>query len=137
MSKFKYYLLSLTWGILMSIVGYLVAAILMLFGCKPKKWGHGYYFVVGNYWGGVNLGPIFLCSRASNTDFVREHEYGHGIQNCYYGPFYIILVAIPSMIRCKYRDIRFRMGKDNPTDYYAIWFEKQASDLGLKYSGQE
>jgi hypothetical protein len=66
-SKSLFYFLSFTWGLPMTLIGYIVATVLRAIGYKPKKWGYCYYFEIGKYWGGVNFGPIFLTSKNSST----------------------------------------------------------------------
>lgn len=57
-----FYILSFTWGIIMSLIGSIVALALIIAGYKPKLFYHNIYFVVGKGWGGLELGPFFLIS---------------------------------------------------------------------------
>lgn len=129
--------LSLTWGIIITAVGLLTAFILTITGHKGNKNEFGYiHFIVGDDWGGVNLGPVFITCR-SCVDSIKYHEMGHGIQNILFGPLFPFIIAIPSAIRYWYREIIFRI---NPRkywtlpDYDSIWFEGQATRLGDKLS---
>lgn len=131
-SKLTFYILSWTWGIIMTLIGSVVALILILIGYKPIKNIYGWYFEIGNYWGGVDLGYISIIQKNS-SQYLKHHEFGHAVQNCIFGPLFPFMIAIPSAIRYWYRTIREKLGKDNPTDYYAIWFEKQASTYGELY----
>lgn len=131
-SKLTFYILSWTWGIIMTLIGSAVALVLILMGYKPIKNIYGWYFEIGNYWGGVDLGYISIIQKNS-SQYLKNHEFGHAIQNCVFGPLFPFMIAIPSAIRYWYRTIRENIGKDNPTDYYAIWFEKQASTYGELY----
>lgn len=81
--------------------------------------------------GGLSLGPIVLLDRplltsattalAENTE---RHELGHSRQSKIFGPFYLIIIGLPSFIhKCLY-DIN--TGKD----YYDFWTEKWADKLG-------
>ena len=58
------------------------------------------------------------------------HEHGHGIQNCFFGPFMPFAVSIPSMTRYWIR--RMRPNKRFRHEYDDIWFESQATRLGAK-----
>ena len=130
MKKSIFYLLSFTWGAILTVIGLIVAGVLLVFKKKkPKRWGYCWYFEVGEGWGGLELGPIFLTSKNPSIH-TRNHERGHAIQNCWFGPLFILLVWIPSATRYWYRRIRSKMGLPNKTDYDDIWFEEQATRLG-------
>ena len=133
MNKTKFYFLSFTWGLPLTLVGLLVAAVLLCMGKKPKKWGACYYFEVGERWGGLNLGIIFLTSKHPSVH-TRNHEHGHAIQNCYFGVLTPLMVHIPSGIRYWYRVWMMELGKRVKTPYDAIWFERTATELGNKYA---
>ena len=125
MKKSKY-LLSFTWGLPMTLIGMLTAGALLLIGYKPVYFRGCPLFFVGEKWGGVNLGLVIVVSKSA-TISAMNHEYGHALQNCLYGPLMPFIVGIPSVIRYWYR----RMRKIN-TGYYDIWFERQATDFGLR-----
>lgn len=131
-TPFFYYLLSFTWGLPMTFVGLVVASVLALTGCTPKIYAYSLYFEIGQNWGGVNLGLVFVCQKNASSE-TKIHEHGHGVQNCYLGPLMPFVVCVPSAIRYWYR--RF-IERHNPEKYkslpgyYSIWFEKQASLLG-------
>ena len=141
MNKFKlsktwYYIISFTWGLPMTLVGIAVAIVLLLIGHKPKKNIYGYYFEVGEDWGGVDLSFISVVAKNPSIHTL-QHEFGHSIQNCIFGIFFIPLVAIPSAIRYWYRrylnEIRKVPYLDLPP-YDSIWFEGQATMFGEKYA---
>ena len=132
LSKRAFYILSWTWGLPLTLIGAVVTIVLMAKGKKPKKWGYGYYVEVGRHWGGLNLGMFsFTCKEPSQH--TRNHEFGHAIQNCYFGLFTPFIVTIPSAIRYWYRIIKHKLGYKIKTKYEDIWFEKQASELGEYY----
>jgi hypothetical protein len=125
--------LSWTWGILLNIVGAVVALVLIVGGKRPKKWGYCYYFEVGGeYWGGTELGMFFLVNKNPSED-IRNHELGHGLQNCKWGPLMPFVICIPSFLRYWYREIRTRMGLKNETAYDDIWFEGDATKRGTEF----
>ena len=131
MNKFTFYLLSFTWGLPLTLIGLIVAAVLLCMGYKPQKWGYCYYFKVGgDSWGGINLGLIFLTD-TEPIDSIRNHEHGHAIQNCYWGPLFLFVIGIPSAIRYWYRELRYhREGIRPPTLYDDFWAEGQATKWG-------
>ena len=131
--KILYWILSLTWGALLSIPGLIGLAILGIAGCPIYKNGFSYIVVVGNNWGGLNLGVISFIENSGENYFqpTRRHEFGHSLQNIIFGPLQIFLVAIPSVIRYWYQTMRDRRGLPNK-EYDAIWFENTASKYGTK-----
>lgn len=128
-----YYILSFTWGLPLTLVGLLVGLVLIVLGYKPKRFGWTFYFEIGKNWGGVELGLIFICSEGSSSR-IKAHEFGHSIQNCFFGPFMLFVVSIPSAIRYWYREYQYRRGIRNLPPYDSIWFEGQATQLGEWYS---
>ena len=130
MKKFKiilFYVLSFTWGIIMSLIGAIVFLVLMCMGYKPKKYKHLYYIEVGEHWGGMELGCFFLTDKTP-TEHTKLHEAGHGIQNIIFGPLMPFVVCIPSAIRYWYRIY----SKKPQPPYDSIWFEGWATRLGEK-----
>ena len=137
LSKTAFYVLSYTWGLPTTLAGCAASAVLRATGHQPKKYGWCTYYEVGNHWGGCSLGPVFIKQKQPSRH-ICEHESGHAIQNCYFGPFMPFLVSIPSSVRYRAHRLRRRMGKPLPP-YDSIWFEAQATKLGqeyLKLSGQ-
>ena len=131
MSKFTFYLLSFTWGLPLNLIGFIVALVMLCTGHKPRKWGYCYYFEVGENWGGLEFGVFFLVNK-NPSNHVRNHEFGHGIQNCYWGPLMPFVICIPSAIRYQYRNIRSRRGYINTTKYDDFWAEGQATKWGTE-----
>lgn len=131
-NKFLFYFLSFTWGLPMTLIGLVVGGFLLLMGKRPDKWGSCWHFTLGKYWGGISLGLIFITDDQP-TDSIKNHEHGHAIQNCYFGPFTPFVINIPSAIRYWYRRFRDRIGRPCKTGYYDIWFEEDASLLGGLY----
>lgn len=131
-NKYLYYILSWTWGLPMTLIGSIIALVLMMCGHKPKKYGYCYYFEVCEKWGGLELGMFFLVNR-NPIEHTKAHEHGHSFQNCIWGPLMPIVISIPSAIRYWYRFIRTKIGKPCTTKYDDIWFERQASEWGTKF----
>lgn len=137
MSKAKFYLLSFTWGLPLTLVGLFVAAVLMIAGHKPKRWGYCWYFEIGENWGGVELGVVFLANKGA-SEHLKNHEHGHALQNCYFGFAMPFMVCIPSAVRYWYREIVMRVNpKKQLPDYDSIWFEGQATKIGTEFMGGE
>jgi hypothetical protein len=59
-----------------------------------------------------------------------DHEYGHALQSRRYGPLYLALVGVPSVLRAAYAVAhRARTGR-RWASYYDAWPEAQADALG-------
>ena len=93
-----FYVLSCTWGIILTFIGVLIAAALLIVGYKPYKFHNYVYFRVGDHWGGFEMGPFFLLDNQCGLPS-KQHEAGHGIQNAILGPFMPFVVSIPSATR--------------------------------------
>ncbi len=76
---------------------------------------------------GVSLGKyIFYSTYSSNKENTKKHEYGHYLQNKMYGPLYLIIVGIPSVIT-NLLSKKYKYIKDT---YYTRWPENNADKLG-------
>lgn len=127
--------LSLTWGLIMTLIGLVVALFMLLTFHKPKKFHYFIYFEFGKSWGGVSFGPIFIKCKNS-TKSLMQHESGHSIQNILLGPIFPFLIAIPSAIRYWYRELVYKVNNkkyQRLPDYDAIWFEGWATKIGEKH----
>lgn len=142
MKKFKkilmiilYWIISLTWGGLLSIPGLLITLFVIIFlKGKPHRNGCSYIVEVGGNWGGLELGCVALCGNysSSNTrwfEHTRRHEFGHSIQQLIFGPLQMFIVGIPSATRYWYQRIRSNKGLKNKP-YDSIWFENTATRWG-------
>lgn len=134
MKKSLFYLLSFTWGLPLTLIGYLAALCLLVVGYRPNgKYGCCLVFKVGRNWGGLNLGPVIITSHPHDSH-IMKHEHGHAIQNCWFGPLTPFIVCIPSVIRYWYRELRYlRKSENPPTAYDDIWFEGQATRVGTEF----
>lgn len=117
MKKFKkvlsyivYWLIQCTWGLIMTLIGAVVALALLITGHKPKHLGPTIYFEVGENWGGLELGGFFLCCKNSSME-TKYHECGHGLQNLIWGPLMPFIICIPSAARYWLRTMPTRMKK--------------------------
>ena len=133
MNKKLFYFLSFTWGLPMTIIGLIVGLVLIIAGFKPKKYGYCLHFEIGDNWGGLEFGIVFLTNKTP-PEHTKMHEHGHSIQNCYWGFLMPFVVCIPSMIRYWYRELKYRRkGLTPPTEYDSIWFEGDATKRGTEF----
>ena len=109
-NKPLYYILNCTWGCIMTLIGAVIALSLLCIGKKPKKHAGCTYFNVGKSWGGVELGCFFLTDE-HDSKHTRNHEFGHSLQNCLWGPLFPFVVCIPSAIRYWLREFKTQRGK--------------------------
>ena len=111
----------------MTIIGLIVSAALAI--GKIFAWNsiefrsyHWIYSVaVGKGWGGLEFGLCFLRD-LGNGEQLNAHEFGHTFQNTLFGPFFIFLVWIPSIIWYWY---------DSSKPYDSMWWEDSATQCGL------
>lgn len=135
-----FWIISVTWGLLMTLIGLLVTLFILIF-LKGKPHRNGYTIIteVGGNWGGLSLGAFNFCGRYSQEngpcydinwyEHTRRHEFGHSLQNLIWGPLMLFVIAIPSFIRYWYQTLRSRKGLENKP-YDSIWFEGQATEWG-------
>ena len=135
LSKKIFWRLSFTWGLPMTLLGLTTMAVLLCFGYKPNRNMYGWYIEFGSNWGGVDLGPICVVNK-NPSRHTLNHEFGHAIQNCFFGPLFPFVIAIPSAARYWYREylvhIKKKKYSDLP-DYDAIWFEGSATRIGNEF----
>lgn len=124
-----------TWGVVMTLIGYGARLVMKFKKVKGEKLGIARIYRVGHGWGGVSLGTTIIMAKDETSDYTKAHELGHTIQNAMFGILMPFLVQIPSAIRYHYYKYLRRNGVTPKRSYYAIWFESQASWLGLNYVG--
>lgn len=126
---------SFTWGVAMTLAGCLVAAAMIVTGHRPHRFHYFIYFEVVENWGNLGRRCFFVVNK-NPTNKIKQHESGHGIQNIIFGLFTLFIINIPSCIRYWYREWLFCSGKKKScelSDYDSVWFEGQATRLGMKY----
>ncbi|WP_071393444.1 hypothetical protein [Bacillus tuaregi] len=131
MRTFLFWLMQLTWGIGLNVIGAIIALGLLAKGSRLKRFGYALYCETGNHWGGVNFGGFFFVQKNANLQ-LKSHEYGHCFQNLMLGPLMPFLVTIPSAIRYHYRSYKRAKGFALPP-YDSFWCEGWATRLGVKY----
>ena len=97
LKRILFYIISFTWGGIMTAIGLLVLLFTLPFG-KFDIYHGRIYKEIGKNWGGVELGCFFLCDEGA-WESTKEHESGHGLQNCIWGPLMPFVICIPSATR--------------------------------------
>ncbi|MDO4197698.1 MAG: hypothetical protein Q4D13_01750 [Erysipelotrichaceae bacterium] len=100
---------------------------LIMFNKKHFRY-HKAYVTVWDLKVSLSMGQYLFVSKNYNR-YLLMHEYGHSFQSLYLGPFYLILVGIPSMIWCK-AGIMENYRKRHNISYYDAPFEANANKLG-------
>lgn len=124
-----FWLLSLTWGLIMTLIGFLFYLInlLTLSTINVKMFKSRIVVRSKIMQGGVSMGLfVFLDTRAN--DSVLYHEMGHSVQNIVWGVLFLPVIGIPSFVRAALWN-KF-LSKRKGANYYSIWFERQATEFG-------
>lgn len=138
--KVLYYILNFTWGIIGTILGYIVTLCLLPWYHYFQKNYNTYVMktTIGSpqkgYSWGFSLGTATFISKNATRysgSNLYEHEFGHTCQNAVLGPFQLFLVDIPSAIRYWHRNAVVRRGHLNKKGYDDIWFEYSATIIGI------
>lgn len=133
--RWLYYLLACTWGIIMTVLGLIITAVLAIVKIfipqryiifSPYHWI--YSIATGpEYWGGCEMGLMFLRDRCPDDEHTNAHEFGHTFQNCLLGPLFPFIVAIPSATRYWLREW---FPDKEWAPYDSAWFEDAATQCG-------
>lgn len=115
----------LTWGLPQSLIG---LAWLAAWRAKNKdvkmQWRRGILAATSPaYSGGISLGLVTIAQDDVNT---LNHEFGHCLQSLLLGPFYLPVIALPSLIL----NIFYRLGRVNIEQYYQFYTERWADKWG-------
>lgn len=113
----------------MTLIGAICFVILKLFRYEHSAFQYAYFIEIGKGWGGVSMGPFIFISKTTSHSLLK-HEFGHSLQNCYFGPA-MVLISIASAVR--YFSREFGIGIKKLPDYDCIWFEGTATYLGKTF----
>ena len=78
-----YWIVSLTWGSIMTLLGAVIALVMLLTGHRPGRLGPNVYFEVGRGWGGMEYGAFFFVETGENQEGEKTFTFqgggfGHG-----------------------------------------------------------
>lgn len=84
---------------------------------------------------GVSLGRFVFWTPTANRfshlkDDCKLHEYGHSIQSIIFGPLYLIVIGIPSVMRVWYSWYYYKRNAIPWNNYYKAFPEDWADKLG-------
>ena len=129
---FLYYFLQMTWGIIQNALGFLIWLYVIMTGPKETRWlFHGALVTRWNLKSSMSMG-MFLFLGSDDMRIV-VHEYGHSIQSCILGPFYLLIIGIPSLTWASTPFLieRRRKGRYRYSSFYP---EKWANHLGKRFT---
>jgi hypothetical protein len=105
-------LLRFTWQLPQTVLGFLIACAVFL-AIKKSKLYHvngASLLITPGSWGGISLAPFILADSSmqpnSQNAFFR-HEYGHILQSCAFGPIYLLIIGLPSLISASVKNGRW------------------------------
>ena len=132
MKKTLYWALQLTWGLPLNLIG---AVSALLFARRRAYFFHGARVAFWQKKASMAIGGFIFLEKGMHPQEearVLYHEYGHTLQSILLGPFYLPVIALPSLIwagsrRCHM--YRLKRGKS----YYEFYPERWADRLGLPY----
>lgn len=75
---------------------------------------------------GLSMGTTIFVDELYDKNLILAHEYGHIRQSRYFGPLYLIVIGLPSILRA----LEWRLCKKPIAEYYDGWPEKWADKLG-------
>ena len=146
MKKIWYIMLQIVWGFPQTLLGFIVFIITI-------KCPHNYFFgSICTSWkwkGSISLGLFIFVSddpfyyyQSQKSKYTYDeffsmlvaHEYGHTIQSLIFGPFYLLVVGIPSILWSRLPIFRKKRVKEKKS-YFAVYPENQATKLGEKFTG--
>lgn len=128
--KFLFYFLQFTWGLPQNIIGFFLTRKYK----ESEKFFHSRIYYHQDNWGGISLGMFIIMNSTMGkewTDSIKVHEYGHSIQSLILGPFYLLIIGLPSIIWCNSKKY-IKLRKEKNVSYYAFYPEKWANYLGSK-----
>lgn len=107
LTKFLVLCLAFIWELPQNLAGLLVFVVMKLRGKVINSETEYYHFFIETPNTGVSLGRFIFWTPSGNRFFhlkndCRMHEYGHSYQSVMLGPFYLIVVGIPSISRVLY-----------------------------------
>lgn len=134
MKRLLYILWQWTWGLPQNLVGLGFYLFYRRKGCPSFSYQGARVTVWTNHAGSMSMGRYLFMApgwRPGNHRLLA-HEYGHTIQSLFFGPVYLLVVGLPSILwaglpLCKRMR---RAGKP----YYSVYPEKGATRLGERFA---
>lgn len=133
MKRALYRLFQWTWGLPQTLAG--LVLYLYYYKNHPHFSYHGAVVTRWNRRDGVSLGMFLFVPRKDDPWF-RVHEYGHTVQSLILGPFYLLLVGIPSLLWSRLPHLRRKWIRGQRA-YDSVYPENWATRLGVRVTGEQ
>jgi len=123
------------WELPQNLLGMIVLAVMK----SNKKIVHvelnGHRYLIETPKTGVSLGWFIFWTPSGNryshlTNDCLMHEYGHTLQSVMLGPFYLIVVGVPSLMRVAYSRWYYKKRGKKWKNYFNGFPENWADKLG-------
>jgi hypothetical protein len=128
-----------TWELPQQLLGFLMGLCCWMRGTiRSDHFFKGVLFTETSSFGagyGISLGNIVIHGPDS-PGALKQHEFGHCIQSRILGPFYLLVIGIPSFLWATTLSIGWKYGYFLKADYDAFFIERSATKLGCKYGEQ-
>lgn len=130
-----YWLVQWTWGGLQTFAGLVLFA---KYRARPHRWFRGAVHTGWESRMGVSLGMFIFTPelKEGSGQKLAVHEYGHTVQSLLLGPFYFLVIGLPSLIWCRFGCFR-RLRAEKGIGYGEFYTERWADWLGEKVTGME
>lgn len=112
------------WGFPQNLIGLLLCIRLKKY---PKRQYNGNIVSVWDKSTSLSLG-MFLFLTPNADEWLVKHECGHSLQSMQIGPFYLVVIGIPSFLWCNLPFLQHYRKKKN-ISYYAFFTERWANHL--------
>lgn len=120
------------WQLPQNIVGLLL--LFLTRGETKHKLNNIRFYYQKTFPGGITLGEYILVG--TKQEFHIKHEFGHVLQSRYLGPFYLLVIGIPSIIHAGINGI-IGCCRKHKEGYYHFYTEKWANKLAYNYGRQK
>jgi hypothetical protein len=126
-----------SWELPQQLLGFLMGLYLLMRGTlnRSDHFFKGVLFIETSSFGtdvGISLGNIVIHG-PDTAGALKQHEFGHCIQSRILGPFYLLLIGIPSFMWATALTTGWKYGYFLKADYDAFFIERSATNLGCKY----
>lgn len=133
MKRIMYGILQILWGLPQTLLGF---AVFLRFRKAPHFLYHGALVTEWKNRTGLSLGLfLFIPEGKKGQDFL-VHEYGHTIQSLVLGPFYLLVIGIPSALWCNV-SLLVKLRRKKQISYQAFYTERWANRWGEKTTGEK
>lgn len=129
-----FFIWQFTYALLQNLVGLAMFIKYKSKGAESERFHNSIVtYIDKKNFGGVSLGIFIFINAKREGDSLHDtriHEYGHTIQSMILGPFWLFVIALPSVIWCNLPYFR-KLRKEKNVSYYKAYCEGWANTCGL------